>query len=496
MMIRTMRMLRVLTSVLAMGLWAGSARADASTREQWYIVQLQGQKAGHMQALQTTRDGKLTTKAEMKLEIKRDRITVPIKLSTEFVETLEHKPVSMSSTMALASMPTTTSYVFTNDGVEVSINGGEKQKQETPKDEWLTPGALEKLITRKIEAGEKEFSARSLDPSTGLAPSTTTMKLLEKTTLDVVGKTVPALKWSTATTAVKDVETIQYTDETGLPLRSETSIGGLKFVLILADKQLALSKSSPPELLNSLMIMPERPIANPQETSKGVFVVTSSGKPIGDWPSAASQTVERINDRSVRVRVDVRQSSEATKEQIESKEFTDPSAMITSADVKVKALTRQALTGQKGKPAAERAETLRKFVHQYISKKSLDVGFATAAETAKTKQGDCTEHGVLLAALLRADGIPSRVVSGLVYVDGIKDGQGAFGYHMWTQAMLEIDGKMRWVDLDATLSATRAFDGTHIAMQTPSMADGQTINALVDIAPTMGQLSIKVESIE
>ena len=60
----------------------------------------------------------------------------------------------------------------------------------------------------------------------------------------------------------------------------------------------------------------------------------------------------------------------------------------------------------------------------------------------KARQGDCTEHGVLLAALLRAKNIPARIDVGLVYVPKTQN----FWYHLWTEAF--IDG--RWIPLDAT----------------------------------------------
>ena len=86
---------------------------------------------------------------------------------------------------------------------------------------------------------------------------------------------------------------------------------------------------------------------------------------------------------------------------------------------------------------------------------------------ARTGSGDCTEHAVLLAALLKARMIPSRVCHGLVYVelggsaingqaevdaegnviDSAASGDGQFGWHMWSQAL--ING--HWHDLDATL---------------------------------------------
>lgn len=120
------------------------------------------------------------------------------------------------------------------------------------------------------------------------------------------------------------------------------------------------------------------------------------------------------------------------------------------------------------------------------------MGFASASETARSAVGDCTEHGVLLAAMLRADHIPSRVASGLVYVDHLVGAKGAFGYHLWTQALLTVDGKERWVDLDATLDDRRVFDATHIALALSDLSDADTMTSMVSIVPMLGRLKIEV----
>ena len=39
--------------------------------------------------------------------------------------------------------------------------------------------------------------------------------------------------------------------------------------------------------------------------------------------------------------------------------------------------------------------------------------------------------------MLRADGIPARVASGLVYADGFLGSRDIFGWHMWTQALID-----------------------------------------------------------
>jgi hypothetical protein len=132
-------------------------------------------------------------------------------------------------------------------------------------------------------------------------------------------------------------------------------------------------------------------------------------------------------------------------------------------------------------------------VYSYIDEKSLDVGFATASEVARTQQGDCTEHAVLLAAILRARGIPSRVVSGLIYVDEFVGERGIFGFHMWTQALLpDEQGVERWVDLDATLPSND-FDAAHIGVAVSTLGGADRVNTMAAVAPLLGTLTIEVD---
>lgn len=84
---------------------------------------------------------------------------------------------------------------------------------------------------------------------------------------------------------------------------------------------------------------------------------------------------------------------------------------------------------------------IRQWVRRNV-KGDYEVPFATADEVARTLEGDCTEMGVLAAAMGRAAGVPTRVAFGLVY-DPENPG---FGGHLWTEAY--VDG--RWEIFDAT----------------------------------------------
>ena len=137
------------------------------------------------------------------------------------------------------------------------------------------------------------------------------------------------------------------------------------------------------------------------------------------------------------------------------------------------------------------AERLCRFVSEYVLTKSLSVGFATASEVARSREGDCTEHGLLLAALGRAKGIPTRIVTGLVYAEEFAGQRHVLGGHLWTQFW--IDGS--WVDLDAAYGQVDV-DPTHIAMGLSAAGD----EGLADLVTTtwlgLGKLAISVVNIE
>jgi transglutaminase-like putative cysteine protease len=106
-------------------------------------------------------------------------------------------------------------------------------------------------------------------------------------------------------------------------------------------------------------------------------------------------------------------------------------------------------------------------------------GHFSALETLDRRAGDCTEAAVLLAALGRSAGIPTRVASGLVYSRERYHGvANAFMPHSWTLAY--VDGRWRSFDL-----ALDSFDSTHIAL---TVGDGDSRSILA-----AGQLASLLE---
>ncbi|MEY2927818.1 MAG: hypothetical protein RL367_2295 [Pseudomonadota bacterium] len=125
-------------------------------------------------------------------------------------------------------------------------------------------------------------------------------------------------------------------------------------------------------------------------------------------------------------------------------------------------------------PDAEKMNLLAKRAR--LSLRTMDFsGHYSALEAIARHGGDCTEDAVVLAALGRAAGIPTRVASGLVYSREDYHGvSNVFMPHSWTLAW--IDG--RWQSFDMSIPG---FDATHIAL-TIGEGDAKSIFAASQLA--------------
>lgn len=97
------------------------------------------------------------------------------------------------------------------------------------------------------------------------------------------------------------------------------------------------------------------------------------------------------------------------------------------------------------------AERINTWVHDSLGK-AVTANVPNALQAYQLRRGDAGEHAQLFAAFARAVGIPTRVVTGLVYVDG------RFHYHAWAEVLLG-----DWVAVDPTLGQFPA-DAAHVRL--------------------------------
>lgn len=109
-----------------------------------------------------------------------------------------------------------------------------------------------------------------------------------------------------------------------------------------------------------------------------------------------------------------------------------------------------------------------------IRTKSTRYGFAGTREILDSREGDCTEHSLLLVSLLRKAGLPARIAYGFVLLD---DG---FQGHAWTEVYLA----GRWHRMDPSFRGWEAGRlKIRLGIYDPSFPiSGQTGTSLLQVA--------------
>ena len=128
----------------------------------------------------------------------------------------------------------------------------------------------------------------------------------------------------------------------------------------------------------------------------------------------------------------------------------DDTSEIQSKHPKIKALAVE--ISSKEKDAWQTAQAINEWVFLNLEKVLVD-NF-TAMDALNQRKGECQSHTNLFVALARAAGIPSRVISGLVYSNEYK----GFLYHAWPEVY--VGG---WRAMDPTLGQN-VVDATHIKL--------------------------------
>ncbi|WP_246545747.1 transglutaminase-like domain-containing protein [Pelotalea chapellei] len=127
------------------------------------------------------------------------------------------------------------------------------------------------------------------------------------------------------------------------------------------------------------------------------------------------------------------------------------------------------------KSPEETARALATWTSEWLKDTVDDSG--GALNSLKSRHGNCQTHARLYTALARAAGIPTRFVSGLVYLEGK-----GFLYHSWAESMLS----GRWTAVDPTSNQLPA-DPTHL-----KFFEGHTQEDMAPIIAIIGRISIKV----
>jgi hypothetical protein len=274
-------------------------------------------------------------------------------------------------------------------------------------------------------------------------------------------------------------------DAQGDCVRSTFPAAGLEVRKLTKEAALAAG-ADPIDFVRDTLVRLEKPLANARKATWTKFRVQFENKDAAaSFTASSSQAVTQVDSQTVEIVVRAIRPGINLTVPVHGVTFSPavpadaaskaPNHFISAADPGVVRIAESAAVHESDHFRI--AVALERRVHEHIAQFDYSKAFLTAAETAAAARGDCSEVAVLLAAVLRARGIPARVVMGLVYVDD----PAALGYHMWTEAWIGD----RWLPLDAVFpQGGCAADRIQVA--TTNLDQGLADLALLKLTQVLG----------
>ena len=264
------------------------------------------------------------------------------------------------------------------------------------------------------------------------------------------------------------------------------------------NRQTAQAEDTSQELDFGLQtIVPTRTVpSNIHQRASATYVVRlARDNPGLVFSHGVSQVIQSLDKNSAQIQVfghNIKSSLSTADDKDQPTEMDlAESGLIQSTDSRIVALANKVFSDASsdvGKSESlhtwDVAVGLESLVHTFIQDKNFSRAFSSAVEVLESRQGDCTEHATLLAALCRARKIPARVAIGLVY----SPRDNGFAYHMWNEVWTDDS----WRPLDATL-ALGGIGAGHLKVAHSSLAGANAIGTLLPVIRILGKLEIEFQ---
>lgn len=235
----------------------------------------------------------------------------------------------------------------------------------------------------------------------------------------------------------------------------------------------ALARSG--SLLDYSLIRVDPPLADPAALRRLVLEITGI-PPALPLVQGGGQHAERLADGLVRFSEEPIRPEGGLPPDLAS--FLGATAQLPVDDPTVKSCLRE-IVGTEPAPAVQ-----EKLLVRWVAETVKDDAAATAdspLDALKNNKGNSLARARLFVTLARAAGIPSRVVSGIVYLPGK-----GFLYHSWAESATA-EG---WRQLDPTFGQL-PVDATHV-----KLVSGDTDADLVALGGVVGMLQVRAVTAE
>jgi hypothetical protein len=438
--------------------WASDFPASSSSTAQttWMTVLLNGRKIGHEQIQRQHVGSIVITTQTLFMDIERNGKTVPYTNISRSVETDHGEPLSFSMSTTLSANETTADGKLLADGQLqlIDTTGGDTRQSVTP---WPSGALL-------VEGQRQAMRAQNSHPGTHytLLVYNQASQQAMNLDVDVLGRELVNLP-DHSETLTHQRETLRrpsgtqvvdlWLDDQGNIRKGSLSMLGRPLDMVACNQSCAAAPSESLDMMDSAMIDSPRMITPDMLRDYLSYRVHVSNKAVVR-PFIDTDEQDVVDLGHGEWQIDVFRSMVDNRD-LPTPADLAPNAWLQSDSPIIRRLADVAAAGAMSKQHV--MGNLNAFVNRYLTEHGLDIGYASALEVARNRRGNCVEYSVLLAALGRAEGIPTRIVVGMIYTDRYGSKSRVFVPHAWVIAWI----KDRWHSFDP---AATHFDSGHIAL--------------------------------
>lgn len=457
--------------------------------EQYYLDKIKDSQIGYTfvsQKEQQNADKKIIiTNRHSEMRFKRLGFTIKMIQDIKYVEDDAGNPVSIvANTESQGESVNIQGKFLSNDKIQVTsiINGVAKNEEINLKKPVLFPSAIDKLFK---DSNHDKIEYSTIDPSNDLRIINVKAKKIGSEALFNEYLNGNYTKYKVSIDLLPGIDDYQWYNNNGMMVDEKTSLLGMEQVAV--DKDKIADRVDNFDIFYQGLIPVDSHIPNPFSLDKITYKIEiQNGESKDIFVSDDCQKIFQIRENTAYLKIK-NQPEPAGKFNYPVNfkgytEFLKSGPFIISNDEQI--INQAKILAGSETNAYKIVKSMEKWVFDDITRKDLSINFANSTEVMRTKEGDCTEHSVLLAALLRAAGIPSKVVVGLIYTDTPKD---AFVYHMWVKAYI---GK--WINLDPSFPSEN-FSPAHIALAESSLNNlSDKTDMILEIVKSFTNLKINI----
>jgi len=484
---------------------AAVAGAEEVLRDEWSVHRLLGAEIGymHMVVERVVVDGTpmLRATSETRIAMKRFGQEVAISVSTKSLETGDGVLVSAQTRNQLTGTETFTEMRVDGDRllVKETVYGREREREVEWSPDILGHAGARLMTERHLDQPGARYEYRTFYPDLGAQAITVKGHVVGPVTREIEGRQRRVIEVEEQVSAFPGMTVRSWYEPNGAFVASHSPLaGGMAVVRVPRERALAGPDTDSDrefDALLSLSATSNVALRRPYAIESARYRVTfREGDPAELAPALESARQKVVERDGKRVVLDVRAlvpddgSHPIERDWPEEiRPYLEPNAWLQCDDPDLARAAREAIGDETD--AWKAAKKLERWVYEKIEDKNMSVGFASASEVFDRPEGDCSEHAVLLAAALRAVGIPSRVTMGVLYFEtpGSSDEDpGKFGGHAWTEAYLG-----EWVPLDATLA--RPFvSAVHLEFGRSSLGSESLEELFGSLVITLGNVDVDV----